>query len=93
VTSDQQKSLLEYAQARSDMAQAEGEVEKYMDAIDHVRNELQKWKEHGGTIDVSRLPDSRELAKLLTAFSTAKVAADKAAKNLPDTFKRMFQPI
>ncbi len=93
MTPDQQKSLIEYAQARSDMAQAEMDVEKCMEAIDYVVNELQKWKEHGGTIDVSRLPDGRELAKHLTAFNTAKTAADKASRNLPDSFRKLFQPI
>jgi hypothetical protein len=94
VTNEQQKSLIEYAQARSDMAQAEGEVDKCIEAIDHVRNELQKWKEHGGiNIDVARLPDARELAKFLNAFNAAKTAADRAARNLPDGLRKLFQPV
>jgi hypothetical protein len=94
VTNDQQKSLIEYAQARTEMAQAESEVDKCIDAIDHVRNELQKWKEHGGlNIDVGRLPDGRELAKFLNAFGAAKTAADRAARNLPEGLRKLFQQV
>jgi hypothetical protein len=93
VKDEHQKSLIEYAQARSDMAQAETEVDACIAAIDRTRNELQKWKEHGGTIDVSHLPSVQELTKSLNAFNAAKAVAERAARNLPDTFKKMFQPI
>jgi hypothetical protein len=93
VKDEHQKSLIEYAQARSEMAQAENDVDAFIAAIDRARNELQKWKEHGGTVDVSHLPSAQELTKSLSAFNTAKAAAEKAARNLPDTFKKMFQPI
>jgi hypothetical protein len=93
VNAEHQKCLVEYAQARSEMAQAESEVDRCIDEIDKARNELQKWKEHGGTIDVSFLPSAQELTKSLTAFNTAKTAADRAARNLPETLKRLFQPV
>lgn len=93
MTDENKKALIEYAQARSDMAQAENEVDRCIDEIDHARNELQKWKEHGGTIDVSHLPSAQELTKSLTAYNTAKAAADRAAKNVPDTLKKLFQPV
>jgi hypothetical protein len=93
VKDEHQKSLIEYAQARSDMAAAEIEMDAFIAAIDRTRNELQKWKEHGGAIDVSHLPSAQELQKYLNAFNAAKAAADKASRNLPDSFKRMFQPI
>jgi hypothetical protein len=93
VTTEQQKSLIEYAQARSDMAQAEGEVDEFVAAIDRARNALQKWKEHGGSIDVSHLPDAKELTKSVNAYNTAKAAAERAARNLPDALKKMFQQI
>ena len=58
---EHQKSLIDYAQARSEMAQAVNEVDQCIADIDRARNELQKWKEHGGTIDVSHLPSVETL--------------------------------
>jgi hypothetical protein len=75
------------------MGQAENEIDAFIAAIDRARNELQKWKEHGGTIDVSHLPDARELSKSLAAFNAAKALADKAARNLPDTIRKLFQQV
>jgi hypothetical protein len=93
VTEEHQKSLIEYAQARSQMVEAENEVDACIAAIDRARNELQKWKEHGGTIDVSHLPSLQDLTKFLAAYNTAKSAADRAAKSLPDSVKKLFQPV
>ncbi len=90
---EHQKGLIEYAQARSEMVQAENEVDACIAAIDRARNELQKWKEHGGTIDVSHLPSLQELTKSLTAYNAAKSAAERASRNLPDTIKKLFQPL
>jgi hypothetical protein len=93
VTPEHQKLLIEYTQARSDMAQAEVEIDAFIASIDRARNELQKWKEHGGTIDVSHLPSVPELTKSLNAFNAAKALADKAARNLPDTIRKLFQTV
>jgi hypothetical protein len=93
VKDEHQKSLIEYAQARSEMAQAENEVDQCIAEIDKARNELQKWKEHGGTIDVSNLPSAQALTKSLAAYNTARTAAEKASRNLPDTVKKLFQPV
>jgi hypothetical protein len=93
VKEEHQKGLIEYAQARSEMVQAENEVDACIAAIDRARNELQKWKEHGGTIDVSHLPSLQELTKSLTAYNAAKSAAERASRNLPDTIKKLFQPL
>lgn len=93
MNAEHQKLLIEYTQARSDMAQAENEIDAFIAAIDRTRNELQKWKEHGGTIDVSHLPSAQELSKSMSAFNAAKTVADKAARNLPDTIRRLFQQV
>jgi len=93
VKDEHQKGLIEYVQARSEMAQAVNEVDQCIADIDRARNELQKWKEHGGTIDISHLPSVQELTKSLAAYNAARTAAERAARNLPDTIRQLFQPV
>ena len=92
VKEEHKKSLLEYIQARSDMAQAESELDQFIAAIDQVRNELQKWREIGHVVEVSALPSNQDVAKSLKAYNAAKAAADQAARTLPEALKKMFQP-
>jgi uncharacterized protein (DUF3084 family) len=93
VKDEHQKGLIDYVQARSEMAQAVNEVDQCIADIDQARNELQKWKEHGGAIDIKRLPSVQELAKSLNAYNTARIAAERAARNLPDTIRQLFQSV
>ncbi len=93
MTADHQKSLLEYIEARSAMAQAESELDQYISALDQVRNELQKWREIGGVVQLSSLPTTQDLNKSLSAYNNSRAAADRASRALPEMIKKLFQQV
>jgi hypothetical protein len=84
--------LVEYAKARSAMAQAEEKMEGYIADIDSIRNELQRWKEHGGAIELRKVPSAQDLSKSVADFNAAREVAERAARNLPEVVRGLFQP-